>query len=91
MKEEEEPGPYLYSHYRQHLHWDPVELIKAAPSPCLSQAFVDVPTGLVKQKDKQLHGKEFRKKQKYIRNTVYFIYSPESWFLVLILTKKLKF
>lgn len=43
---------YLYSHHRKHLHRYPVKLVKAAPSSCLSQAFVDVPTGLWTQRDK---------------------------------------
>lgn len=73
MKEEKEPGPYLYSHHRQHLHRDPVELIKAAPSPCLSQAFVDVPTGLIRQKEAKTVKWQCSEKQKYIKNTVYFI------------------
>ena len=38
---------YLYGHHGQHLHGDPVKLVKAAPRPRLSQAFVDAPTGLV--------------------------------------------
>lgn len=38
---------YLYGHHGQHLHRDPVKFIKATPCPRLSQAFVDVPTGLV--------------------------------------------
>ena len=66
-EEKEEPGPYLYSHHRQHLHGDSVELIKAAPSPCLSQAFVDVPTGLVRQKAAKTNSQTQRLegKQKY--------------------------
>lgn len=38
---------YLNSHHRQHLHRDPVKFVETAPRPCLSQAFVDVPAGLV--------------------------------------------
>lgn len=38
--------PYLHCHHRQHLHRDPVELIEAAPSARLRQAFVDVSTRL---------------------------------------------
>ena len=38
---------YLYGHHEQHLHGDPVKLVKAAPRHRLSQAFVDAPTGLV--------------------------------------------
>lgn len=40
------PSPYLDSHHRQDLHRDSVKLIKTAPGTSLSQAFVDVATGL---------------------------------------------
>lgn len=36
----------LYCDHRQHFHWDPVELIKAAPHPCLSQTLINVSYGL---------------------------------------------
>lgn len=36
----------LYSYHRQHFHQDPVELIKAAPHPCLSQTLINVTYGL---------------------------------------------
>lgn len=39
-------GSYLNSHHWQNLHWDPVELIEAAPGSSLGQTFVDVSTGL---------------------------------------------
>lgn len=37
---------YLHRHHGQHLHRDPVELVEAAPSARLRQAFVDVSTRL---------------------------------------------
>lgn len=37
---------YLHSNHGQHLHCNAVELIEAAPGTGLSQAFVDIATGL---------------------------------------------
>ena len=37
---------YLDCDNRQHLHWDPVELIKTPPGSCLGQTLVDVATRL---------------------------------------------
>lgn len=45
--------PYLHRHHRQHLHRDPVELVEAAPSARLRQAFVDVSTRLVGWREKK--------------------------------------
>lgn len=43
---------HLHGDHRQHFHRNPVKLIEAAPGTCLSQAFVDVATGLWDNKDK---------------------------------------
>ena len=37
---------YLDCNNRQHLHWDPVELIKTPPGSCLGQTLVDIATRL---------------------------------------------
>lgn len=36
----------LYSHYREYLNRDTVELVKTAPGPSLGKTFVDVANGL---------------------------------------------